>query len=141
MTCTSIGTDVRWYMHYIVRRGPDRISELFRKQKAAIRIITNSRYNQHTEPLFKGTNILPLPNLCDFFKLPFMQRFIQGFLPCPFNNTWISNVARRPETVSMELKVFMSPYLDSKHWKVFHSLPFPNSEGIFQTKTSSSYTT
>ncbi len=29
------------------------ISELLRKQKAAIWIITNSRYNQHTEPLFK----------------------------------------------------------------------------------------
>jgi hypothetical protein len=70
------------------------ISELLRKQKAAIWIITNSRYNQHTEPLFKGTNILPLPNLCDFFKLQFMQRFIQGFLPCCFNNTWISNVLR-----------------------------------------------
>ncbi len=99
------------------------ISELFRKQKAAIRIITNSRYNQHTEPLFKGTNILPLPNLCDFFKLQFMQRFIQGFLPCSFNNTWISNVARRPETVSMVLRNHDDFYVPISRLKTLESFP------------------
>jgi hypothetical protein len=49
------------------------ISELFRKQKAVIQVITNSRYNQHTEPLFKKLNFLPLPKLCEYFKLQFVQ--------------------------------------------------------------------
>jgi hypothetical protein len=39
------------------------IKPLFLKQKAAIRIISNSKYNAHTEPLFKQLNILPLPQL------------------------------------------------------------------------------
>jgi hypothetical protein len=99
------------------------ISELFRQQKAAIWIITNSRYNQHTEPLFKGTNILPLPNLCDFFKLQFMQRFIQGFLPCSFNNTWISNIARRSETVSMVLRNHDDFYVPTSRLKTLESFP------------------
>jgi hypothetical protein len=78
--------------------------ELYRKQKAAVRIISNSKYNAHTEPLFKKLNILPLPLLSDYFKLQFIQRFVQGFLPPSFNNVWIINEARRPETNAMTLR-------------------------------------
>jgi len=42
------------------------ITKLFRKQKAAIRVITNSRYNQHIEPLFK-TSIFYLCLTCVIF--------------------------------------------------------------------------
>ena len=52
------------------------ITELYRKQKAAVRIISNSSYRAHTEPIFKQFNILPLPSLIEFFKLQFMQRSI-----------------------------------------------------------------
>jgi hypothetical protein len=38
------------------------ITELYRKQKAAVRIISNSSYRAHTEPIFKQCNILPLPS-------------------------------------------------------------------------------
>ncbi len=69
------------------------------------------------------THILPLPNLCDFFKLQFMQRFIQGFLPCSFNNTWISNVARRPETVSMVLRNHDDFYVSITRLKTLESFP------------------
>ena len=57
------------------------IKPLFIKQKYAIRIISNARYNAHTKPLFKNRKILPLPSLCEFFKILFMQSFVQGFLP------------------------------------------------------------
>jgi hypothetical protein len=80
------------------------ISDLYRKQKAAVRIISYSGYRAHTEPIFKRLNILPLPSLIEFFKLQFMQRFIQGHLPPSFNNVWITNEARRSETVSMSLR-------------------------------------
>jgi hypothetical protein len=80
------------------------ISDLYRKQKAAVRIISYSGYRAHTEPIFKRLNILPLPSLIEFFKLQFMQRFIKGHLPPSFNNVWITNEARRSETVSMSLR-------------------------------------
>jgi hypothetical protein len=48
------------------------ITDLYRKQKAAVRIISSSTYRAHTEPIFKQLNILPLPssnslnyNLCN----------------------------------------------------------------------------
>ncbi len=70
------------------------LSELFKLQKSAIRIITLSNYNAHTEPLFKKTGILPLPDLVNFFKLQFMQRFTQNFLPISFGDTWVRNNIR-----------------------------------------------
>jgi len=67
------------------------INEIFKMQKNAIRIITGSKYNAHTEPLFKKLEILPFPDLINFFKLQFMHRFIYNHLPSSFANTWIFN--------------------------------------------------
>ena len=58
--------------------------------KSAIRIITGSSYNSHTEPLFKRLQILPLPDLISFSKLQFMHIFSLKFLPSLFNETWIN---------------------------------------------------
>ncbi len=70
------------------------ITDLFKKQKTAIRIITNSKYNAHTEPLFKHLDILPLPALIQYFKLQFMQQFQQKFLPEIFLEAWAYNNIR-----------------------------------------------
>ncbi len=73
------------------------INEIFLKQKQAIRIITGSKYNAHTEPLFKSCGILPLNELSMYFKLQFIQQYKQGFLPSSFTGTWILNSERRGE--------------------------------------------
>ena len=74
------------------RSGP--ISELFKMQKAAIRIVAGAKYNSHTEPLFKELQILPLPDLITYNKIQFMQRFTQQFLPESFNDVWVRNAIR-----------------------------------------------
>ena len=51
------------------------INELYLKQKAAIRIISNSTYNAHTQPLFKKLKILPLNLMVDFFNPPKPETF------------------------------------------------------------------
>ena len=106
------------------------ITELFRKQKAAIRVITNSRYNQHTEPLFKCMKILSLPSLCEFFRLQFIQRYVQGLLPISFNNTWIKNDARRAENSAMVLRNHADFYVPTSRLKSLEKFPlysFPKS--------------
>ena len=70
------------------------INELFKLQKSAIQIICNVNYNFHTEPLFKREEILPLPDLISFFKVQFMHRFSQKFLPSSFDQVWIRNDIR-----------------------------------------------
>ena len=80
------------------------LTPLILKQKMSIRILYNASYNAHTEPLFKASGILPLNMLCEFFKLQFMQKFTQNFLPISFNDTWISNRMRRVDQEQIELR-------------------------------------
>jgi hypothetical protein len=53
--------------------------------------------------LFKNAAVLPLSSLIEFFCLQFVQRFIRGFLPVSFNNTWITNSVSREEEYQLEL--------------------------------------
>jgi exonuclease III len=64
------------------------LNDLFKKQKQAIRLISNAKYNAHTEPLFKLHNVLPLPDVIKFFNLQFMHNFKHHLLPTSFNHTW-----------------------------------------------------
>jgi len=80
------------------------LNPLFIKQKMAIRILNDAKYNSHTEPLFKSCGILPLNYLCEYFKVQFMQKFTQGFLPSSFDEVWISNKIRRAGQDQVELR-------------------------------------
>ena len=84
------------------RSGP--INDLFKMQKSAVRIISGSSYNSHTEPLFKKLKILPLPDLITFSKIQFMQRFSQKFLPESFNDTWVRNSVRNIGANEIQLR-------------------------------------
>jgi hypothetical protein len=80
------------------------LNPLIIKLKMAIRILNDASYNAHTEPLFKSCGILPLKQLCDYFKVQFMQKFTQGFLPSSFDDVWISNKIRRAGQDQVELR-------------------------------------
>ncbi len=69
-----------------------------------IHIFNDAAYNAYTEPLFKSCGILPLKHLCDYFKVQFMQKFTQGFLPSSFDDVWISNKIRRAGQDQVELR-------------------------------------
>ncbi len=70
------------------------LKSVFKLQKNAIRLLEGAKYNQHTEPIFKKHNILPLPDLIDFSKLQLMHRFKFNLLPASFLNFWNTNVNR-----------------------------------------------
>merc|ERR1712035_138587 len=63
-------------------------------QKKAIRIVTNSRYNSHTIPLFKKNEILPLQEQSKYSKIIFMYDYINNKLPKSFDETWKRNHQR-----------------------------------------------
>ena len=54
-------------------------------QKHAIRLISNSKYNAHTEPLFKSLSILKLEDLFKFNILKFYYKYKKNQLPEYFN--------------------------------------------------------
>lgn len=74
--------------------NPSSLKPLILLQKKAIRIVTNSKYNAHTAPLFQATGILPLQELCDFTKLQFFYDFINNKLPTSFQGQWSRNNER-----------------------------------------------
>ena len=57
---------------------------LVKIQKRFMRIITNSKYNAHSEPLFKSLELLNIQRLFDLNCLKFVYRFKKGSLPCYF---------------------------------------------------------
>jgi hypothetical protein len=57
-------------------------------QKKAIRIITKSKHNAHTNTLFKKMKILPLESLLKFKKLQFMHSVHYNYCPKSFINTF-----------------------------------------------------
>ena len=86
-------------MHYLF--GPAQalasIMTFLNYKKNALCIITNSKYNAHTEPLFKKLEILPLPDLITYSKIQFMHRFVHNHLPASFLDTWGHVQNRNPD--------------------------------------------
>ena len=54
-------------------------------QKRAVRILTASKYNSHTEPLFKQTNILKVSDICTLNEIKLYYKLINKQLPQYFN--------------------------------------------------------
>ena len=59
------------------------LNRLYKIQKKAIRIITNSKFNAHTSPLFKHQNLLNLDDLFSFNVIKFYFNYLHNDLP-PF---------------------------------------------------------
>ena len=66
-------------------------NRVYNLQKKAIRIMTASKYNAHTEPLFKQLNIM---KVADSFKLQYLKsyhKFEIKSLPAFFDNIFMRN--------------------------------------------------
>ena len=72
------------------------LEKLRKKQKQAIRIISNSSYRAHTAPLFKQLKILPLDQLITYANIKFMHCYYFKQLPLSFAGIWTRNEERNP---------------------------------------------
>ena len=61
-------------------------SKIFKLQKRAIRAITNSKYNAHTDPLFKNLRILKIHDMYNINLYKFYYRLKHNDLPAYFYN-------------------------------------------------------
>ena len=81
------------HLNYGVVAWGFNFQRLFKLQKRAMRLITNSKYNAHTEPIFKTLKILQLP---DIFKLRCLKLYFKlkhNQLPLYFHQILIDNRA------------------------------------------------
>ena len=73
-------------LQYAILIWGHRSSKIFKLQKRAIRILTLSKYNAHTEPLFKRLNLLKVMDMFKVNVLKFYFKYRHGTLPKHFRN-------------------------------------------------------
>jgi len=73
------------------------LSSIIKKQKDAIRLLSNARYNAHTQPLFKSNEILPFKDLCEYFKIKLCQTILQKTAPVSFRAMLLTNLEKRQQ--------------------------------------------
>jgi hypothetical protein len=64
-------------------------------QKKALRIITNSSYNEHTDPIFKELKILKYHQIVEIAQLQHMHAVHFGYAPSEIVGLWAGNSARQ----------------------------------------------
>jgi len=94
-------------------------------QKKAIRIITESPYNAHTQPLFFSNKILPLEKIVKQGKLLFMHSVFYKYSPMSFQNVWQKNSDRQISQNLRNENEFTLPIPRIEQFKKFplYSLP------------------
>jgi hypothetical protein len=100
------------------------INKIFTIQKKAIRAITNSACNAHTNPLFQQLRILPFPCIIKFRKLQFMHSVYNNYCNQTFSNIWIKNEHRQIEHNLRNVNAFLLPQLRIKLFHKFPAYPF-----------------
>jgi len=78
-------------------------------QKKAVRIVTNSKYNAHTNPLFFQHKILPFEKIIKMAKLQFMHSIYYEYAPVSFVNIWTKNNVRNLNQNLRNDDLFMLP--------------------------------
>jgi len=94
-------------------------------QKKAIRIITKSKFNAHTQPLFIGNKILPFEKIIKNSKLLFMHSVYHEYAPTSFLHVWQKNNERQISQNLRNENDFALPIPRIEQFKKFpiYSLP------------------
>ena len=81
-------------------------NDLWKLQKAAVRTITNSRYNAHANPLFVKLKILNLDDLCALHELKFCYKYENNLLPEYFKKHMLPRNSRITSDVTRQYNTF-----------------------------------
>jgi hypothetical protein len=102
------------------------ITRILKLQKKAIRIITNSNYNAHTNTLFFEQGILPFDKIITFNKLMFMHAIAYNYNITSFKNIWSTNQQRNLEMNLRNINDFILPPIRREILRKFpiYSLPW-----------------
>jgi Reverse transcriptase (RNA-dependent DNA polymerase) len=120
------------------------LNDLYLKQKAAIRIIFNAKYNAHTAPLFKEIDVLPVPLLVKYSFINIAHRHHFNKLPSGLCNIW-STVHSRQDIAGARalrnLENYLCPFARTEHLSRFPLIQAPKlwNELPDQLKTISNF--
>ena len=113
------------YLNYGNIIWGDRGKKLFTIQKKAVRIISKSNYNSHTNPLFKKLNILKFPDLCALHDLKFCYKFGNDMLPKYFSSNLFFRFPVFQQRVTRQSQTLPLPAVSHDFAKNSISYKFP----------------
>jgi hypothetical protein len=100
------------------------INKISLLQRKAIRTITNSTYNEHTNPLFAELGILPYEKIIYLNKALFMHA-IEYRYNIDSNNIWTKNIARNLPQDLRNTDMYVLPFVRIKQIRKFLLYSFP----------------
>ena len=98
---------------------------MFKLQKKAIKIISKSKINDHTGPLFYKEKILPLDLLSTQCKLHFMHAIHYNYAPGSFANVFTKNANRDIDYILRNVSSYTIPPVRIESFKRFPLYTFP----------------
>ena len=113
------------HLNYCILCWGFKSNRVFALQKKAVRIITCSKYNAHTEPLFKTVKLLKFTDLLKLRELYFYYKFIHGLLPIPLQNWHIirnTNIHEHNTRRQSNLHIYRTQHTFARHC-LRHDLP------------------
>jgi len=72
---------IQSYLNFSILAWGYKCERIVKLQKRAVRIISLSKYNAHTEPIFKELKLLKVPDILRLQELKFYYKFKHGNLP------------------------------------------------------------
>ena len=78
------------HLHYGILLWGYTYVRIYKLQKNALRIITGSKYNAHTEPLFETVNALRIDNILNLQQLQFIYKLQHNTFPTYFTSFTLS---------------------------------------------------
>ena len=78
---TLYNTLIQSHINYGILTWGNNNGRIHKLQKKALRIITNSKYNAHSEPIFKRLKLLTVMDLLKLNQLKFYHKFLNDKLP------------------------------------------------------------
>ena len=94
-------------------------------QKRAIRSIYNKKYNSHTDPLFKQSGILKIPDMYQLQVMLFMHDYIIDKLPMSFRHMYEFNSAVQSVYSTRQSQLFNIPRTKSRFVDKLPFIQFP----------------
>ena len=79
------------FLNYGITVWGGQSNRTFKLQKRAVRLITNSRYNAHTDPLFRQLKLLKIKDIMMVHDLKFCFKYMNNLLPAYFYTIFETN--------------------------------------------------
>ena len=96
-------------LHFSILIWGFSLEKIIKLQKRAIRVVSNSKYNSHTEPLFKKLKLLKLTDIFNCQQIKFYHKYLNNKLPEYFtdiftrlNNSTHNYSTRNRDNISFE---------------------------------------